>query len=442
MTGGTPAAGHLTLDTAASLLAGHSHLVDPPSADSLARAVELNAVAHIDAAQLDPDLIAAARRAGSPLAGRAVGIKDMIDVAGAPSRYGSEWGRDTPKVADAPVVQALRRAGAVPAVKTQTHEYAYGPTGDVTAAGPVRNPHDPSLMSGGSSAGSAAAIGCGALDLALGTDTGGSGRTPAAFCGIYGLRPTYAATSIERIFPLSPSLDTVSPMAGSIQGIADLWAALSGQAPSPQPGYRPLSIGFLAGAPWSQTVDSVSDALQDVSAALAALGHSVTRYEPSWTELTHRLYPTIQGPEAAALHADNLAQDAGRYQPEVLARLRGAQEVPGWEYCRALGQMEALRSDVPGAFGGHDLLLCATSPVTAPRIGQREAFGAGWDTVWDVALAFTVPFSVLGVPALSVPVWKDTERMPVGIQLAGRPGSEWQLIGLAQQLGDMRKGKG
>ena len=421
-----------------SLLDPSTQLAGPPAAERLARAVELNAFVHIDAAQADPDQIARARQDGSPLAGRLVGIKDMIDVAGVPSRYGSAWGSDEPATADAPVVQALRQAGAIPAVKTQTHEYAYGPTGDVTSSGPVRNPHDPSRMSGGSSAGSAAAIGCGALELALGTDTGGSGRTPAAFCGIYGLRPTYGATSIDRIFPLAPSLDTVSPMAGTIQSMADLWGALTGERWPASSRDRPLSIGRLAGAPWSQVAGSVGAAVQDVAAALAALGHSVSGYEPSWTDLTHRLYPAVQGPEAAALHADHLMQDPDRYQPEVLARLRGAQEVRGWQYRLALQEMAELRADVAGAFGGHDVLLCATSPVTAPVIGQRDGFDAGWNTVWDVALAFTAPFSVLGVPALSVPVWKDGDAMPAGIQLVGRPGTEWQLIELAQQLGDLR----
>lgn len=432
---------NVTMDDAMSLLGGPGDLVDPPAAGSLARALELNAFASIDASQIDAGGISRAERMGSALAGRLVGIKDMIDVAGVPSRYGSAWGSDAPKTADAPVVHALRQAGAVPAVKTQTHEYAYGPTGDVTSTGPVRNPHNPTLMSGGSSAGSAAAIGCGALDLALGTDTGGSGRTPAAFCGIYGLRPTHGSTSIEGIFPLSPSLDTVSPMANSIQGIADLWGALSSEMPAPQPAVDSLSIGLLSGSPWSQVTDSVSSALEEVRAALSALGHTISSYEPSWTELTHQLYPRIQGPEAASIHADNLEQDPARYQPEVLARLCGAQEVPGWEYRRALQQMEALRADVPAAFGNHDLLLCATSPVTAPRIGQRVAFGAGWNTVWDVALAFTVPFSVLGVPALSIPVWKEEEPMPAGVQLVGRPGAEFQLIGVAQKLGEMRVGK-
>ena len=435
---GSPHPGGVSADDVRSLLSPSIQLAALPTPERLARAVELNAFVHTDAAQADPDLVARARQDGSPLAGQLVGIKDMIDVAGAPSRYGSAWGSDEPARADAPVVQALRRAGAVPAVKTQTHEYAYGPTGDVTSSGPVRNPHDPSLMSGGSSAGSAAAIGCGALDLALGTDTGGSGRTPAAFCGIYGLRPTYGATSIDRIFPLSPSLDTVSPMAASIEGIANLWGALIGEHRPARFGDRRLSIGQLAGAPWSRVADSVGAAVQDVASALAGMGHSVAGYEPSWTELTHRLYPAVQGPEAAALHADHLAQDPERYQPEVLARLRGAQEVRGWQYRLALQEMAALRADVTEAFGGHDVLLCATSPVTAPRIGQRDGFDAGWNTVWDVALAFTAPFSVLGVPALSVPIWKDGDAMPAGIQLVGRPGTEWQLIELAQQLGDRR----
>ena len=172
------------------------------------RADEHNAVITLDA---DGALRAAAERteelAGGrwrgPLHGVAVGIKDLIDVAGLPTRAGSNVLDGAPPArVDAPVVARLREAGAVVVAKLHTHEFAYGPTGDVAATGPARNPHDPSRITGGSSSGSAAAIAAGHLALALGTDTGCSARTPASLCGVVGLKPTLGRLSTEGAFPL------------------------------------------------------------------------------------------------------------------------------------------------------------------------------------------------------------------------------------------------
>jgi aspartyl-tRNA(Asn)/glutamyl-tRNA(Gln) amidotransferase subunit A len=369
------------------------------------------------------------------LAGVCVGIKDVIDVEGLPTRCGSRLSSDEPCTADADVVAGLRSQGAVVLGKTTTHEYAYGPTGDVTATGPVRNPHDPARMSGGSSAGSAAALGAGIITAALGTDTGGSGRTPAGFCGVVGLRPTSGSVRLNGVFPLAPSLDVVSPMATDVFGVQTLWEAIRDvTAPGIPAAHKNLRIGRLDGGQWSRLEPAVLAGVERAAAALTALGHNIQGISGGWAAQTDELYQAIQGPEAAAIHHQRLVEDPEGFQPEVLERLRGAEKVAGWEYVRALNTMAGLRADLDRFFGDADVLLCATSPVTAPRIGQREGFAAGWKTVWEIALAFTAPFSVLGCPALSVPAGADEHGMPVGVQLVGRHGTEETLLTLGATM--------
>src|SRR5215831_15553011 len=151
-----------------------------------------------------------------PLHGIPVAVKDIVDTAGLLTTMGSRHFADHVPARDAEVVRRLRAAGAVVVGKTTTHEFAYGPTGDVAANGACTNPHDPARMAGGSSAGSAAAVGAGLVPLAIGTDTGGSVRIPAALCGVTGIRPSYARIPTEGVFPLSWSLDTVGVLATDV----------------------------------------------------------------------------------------------------------------------------------------------------------------------------------------------------------------------------------
>lgn len=412
-----------------------------------------DSIVTVDPSQVDAAAIGAGLAAGSPLAGRIVGIKDLIDVAGLPTLCGSTLGDPTPKSTDAEVVTRLRRAGAIPAIKTVTHEFAYGPTGDVSATGPVSNPHDRTRMSGGSSAGSAALLAEGTIDLALGTDTGGSSRTPAAWCGVWGLRPTSGALSAEGSFPLAPTLDTIGPMASNLADLAALWRVLAvdagkhlrevddeGRGRNGEAGTRPLRIGALTGPGWGPWSEAVTSAFGTVRRALRAAGHTVADIAPDWTELTRELYPTIVSFEAFLIHRDDFDHHPDGFQTEVLGRIEVASHTTHADYDDAIAQMRRLRSNLDEVFERNDVLLCPTTPISAPLIGQRSGFECGYESVFDIALAYTTPFSVLGVPALSLPVLSRTEAswqgraMPVGIQLVGRPGAEEQLLALASEV--------
>lgn len=377
----------------------------------------------------------AADAVDGPLAGVPVGIKDMIDVVGLPTRCGSHVRPDLPAAADAQVVARLRGAGALPLGKTTTHEFAYGATGDITATGPVRNPRDRSRMAGGSSAGSAAAVGAGIVAAALGTDTGGSGRIPAAFCGIVGFRPTTGSISAEGVFPLAPTLDIVSPMATDVAGVRALWEAIrDADAPRPAMPSGRLSIGWLDTGPWSNLEPAIDAGVKHASSALREMGHTVNRMDSDWAMRTHQLYQLVQGPEVMATHHRDYIDRPHEFQPEVLERLHGAAQVTGWEYVQARAALHRLRHDIDAIFGDADVLLCATAPVTAPLIGQRSGFGTGRSTVWDVTLACTAPFSVLGVPAISLPAGVSASGLPGGVQLVGRPGADDGLLALAAAL--------
>lgn len=220
-------------DVAAAIAAGELSPVDHVC-DVLGRleADRLGLVITMDAehARWQAEVLAGELAAGysrGPLHGVTVGVKDMIDVAGLPTRCGSAVLADAPPAAaDAAIVAALRQAGAVVVAKLHTHEFAYGPTGDVAATGPAHNPHDPARITGGSSSGSAAAVAAGYLPLAIGTDTGCSIRTPAALCGVVGLKPALGALSTEGVFPLSDTCDHVGLIAADAESAALAWQLL------------------------------------------------------------------------------------------------------------------------------------------------------------------------------------------------------------------------
>lgn len=402
------------------------------------RALRINAITDVGLDQIDDGKIEAAARRNSRIAGRIVAIKDMIDVANMPTRCGSDVVSDTVRAEDAEVVASLRRAGAVLGVKTVTHEFAYGPTGDVTNSGPVLNPHDETRMSGGSSAGSAALLGEGSVELALGTDTGGSGRVPAAFCGVYGLRPTWNSLSVEGVFPLAKSLDTVSPMARDAKGLSDLWTAITGETIDASAGSTDLNIAQVEGGQWSILQPEVDEAVVTVRARLAEMGHRLTRRELAETAQTIELYELVQGAEAAAVHSENMAGSPELFQPEVRSRLETAREIPGWQYVNALESLISLRKHSDDIFDGADILLCATTPVTAPLVGARSGFAAGRTAVREVALHHTIPFSVLGLPAVNIPVWIAGRSLPAGVQLVARAGEDARLLSLAEAIGELR----
>jgi aspartyl-tRNA(Asn)/glutamyl-tRNA(Gln) amidotransferase subunit A len=397
---------------------------------------ELNAFVTVDfdgarhaAATARDELARGADR--GPLHGIPVAVKDNVDTAGLVTTMGSRHFAGHVPDRDAEVVVRLRAAGAVIVGKTTLHEFAYGPTGDRSANGPGVNPHDHTRMAGGSSAGSAAAVAAGLVPLAVGTDTGGSVRIPAALCGVVGIRPSFDRVPTDGVFPLSWSLDSVGPLAGTVDGTAIGWHVLAGVAPRP---INPTALRIgLPVAPFFGRVDrTVHSGVSRLVERLAADGAEVSPVPvPDADELSY-LYRTVQQVEAVSVHRGRMAGAPELYDQEVLARLRVAAEVTAWDYAEAVRRLHQVRAAAAERFAGIDLLLLATVPVLAPPLGAREAnVGGGWTSVRDALLAFTAGWGVLGLPAISVPV-PGAADLPVGVQLVGRPGGDEQLLAMAR----------
>jgi aspartyl-tRNA(Asn)/glutamyl-tRNA(Gln) amidotransferase subunit A len=384
-----------------------------------------------------------------PLHGIPVGIKDMISTSGLTTTMGSRHFADHVPASDADVVTALRRSGAVIVGKTQTHEFAYGPTSDRAATGPARNPHNPSLMTGGSSGGSGAAVAAGIVPVALGTDTGGSVRVPAALCGVVGMRPTQGALSSEGVFPLSPTLDVVGPLAANVVDTAVAWWALSSRAdykgardpewsdafvPDSSRG-RILRLGQVSCNLTKKTSAGLQEATETAIRALSHSGSPIATVDVPEIDDCGNPYKTIQSAEAFAIHCHRVQNSPELFDPEVLDRLEAASNIRGWEYVRALEARSRLRSATLQRTASVDILIMPSVPIDAPSIGRRDLGGeGGWTSPREALLSMTAPWSVLGFPAISVPVPGAESGLPRSVQLVGKPGQEWQLLDAAALL--------
>jgi aspartyl-tRNA(Asn)/glutamyl-tRNA(Gln) amidotransferase subunit A len=369
----------------------------------------------------------------------AVGIKDIVDVAGLPTRCGSNVLADAPPAeADAAIVRMLTDAGAVVVAKLHTHEFAYGPTGDVSAAGPARNPHDPNRITGGSSSGSAAAVAAGHLPLAVGTDTGCSIRTPAALCGVFGLKPRYGALPTGGVFPLSESCDHVGLLAADAGSAALAWNVLTGGGTPPAAASGPV-IGVLADEYWRPHDPVITAGVAAVAGAARAAGHPVIEVEtPEVTELAST-YPIIVGAEAYATHARWLAERPDDYQPITADRLRMHAELPANVYVEAQRTRRRLTAELHARLTSADsgaevdVLLLATTPLRATPIGERKEHGVA---VGSALLSLNLPFNLTGWPAISMPGPVVDGGLPLGVQLVGVRCDERTLLALAAQLAD------
>ncbi|TDB96473.1 amidase [Actinomadura sp. 7K534] len=405
-------------ESPAGLLAGALESVDP----------DLNAFV-----TLDPEGAgAAAARAGEelaagydrgPLHGVPVAVKDIIDVAGLPTGMGSAHFEGHVAEADALCVTMLRDAGAVIVGKTGTHEFAYGGTGDVSVNGPVRNPHDRERMSGGSSSGSGAAVAAGMVPLAIGTDTGGSVRIPAAFCGIAGFKPSYGAIPAGGVFPLAVSFDHVGVIAASADDCRIAYRALTGPAEAvPSPVDESAPHGRVA---WIEPLEIDPD----VERAVRALFPDAPSERIDLPGI-RAVFRAIQDAEAYDVHAERVAEAPGLFQPPTLERLERAGRTPAWRYLRAFRERERFAAEVAGLLDRYDVLALPTLPITAPKIGETEGpLGSHVPTL----VSLTCPWNVLGLPALSVPAG-TVHGLPVGAQLVTRRGAESLLFDAAANL--------
>ncbi|MFJ7078950.1 amidase [Streptomyces sp. NPDC098781] len=396
--------------------------------------VLVDAVGALAAAeQADADL--AAGRDRGPLHGIPVAVKDLIDIAGLPTTCGSASSFGTTRATeDAEIVSRLRRAGAVIVGKTTLHEFAYGATGARSVHGPSRNPADVERMSGGSSGGSAAAVAAGMVPLALGTDTAGSVRVPAALCGVVGFKPAFGALPVSGIYPLAPTLDHVGLFTATSYDALLASRALNGGSPEHTPSTAlPACGGPVAWTPpenIAPTDPRVAQIAYDSLTRSGANPYTVSGLLGDAGDL-FRTFSTLQGHEAFAVHAAHLCGEESLIDPEVLSRLRTGQSVSAEQYAEADRARRDFRDLVLRLLDQHPVLALPTVPVIAPQIDQRTV-QVGSTTIETRAalLSLTSPWNMAGVPTLSVPVG-HVDGLPVGVQLITSTDNEERLFGIA-----------
>lgn len=404
-----------------------------------------NAVVHLDAddardqARQRADELAGGRYRG-PLHGVAVVVKDIVDVRGAPTRCGSNVMRDAPPAAaDAVTVARLREAGAVIVAKTHTHEFAYGPTGDIAAEGPARNPHDHDRITGGSSSGSAAAVAAGYVPLGLGTDTGCSVRTPAALCGVVGLKPRFGLLPVGGVFPLSETCDHVGLLGSDAHAVRAGFEAMTGERPGARPGQEPTTtvIGRPTDAYWQVADEAIALAVDEAAARLAATGARIVEVDLPGIDELAATYRVIVGAEAYTTHARWLAERHDDYQPITAERLLATADQPASDYVDAQRTRRRLTASLAEHLAGIDVLLTPTTPIRATPIGRPTVDGRN---VRAALLSLTLPFNLTGWPAVSTPVptGKPTDGLtgglPAGVQLVGLRAGEHALLTLVESL--------
>jgi len=348
-------------------------------------------------------------------AGLRVAVKDLIDMAGVPTTNGSRVIAATasPAGADAPCLAGVRsaeRAGQVRIVgKTNLHELAYGVTGINPWFGTPVNPLDPSLVPGGSSSGSAVAVGAGEADVAFGSDTGGSIRIPAACCGVVGLKTTWRRVPLQGVLPLASSLDTIGPMARTVAGVTDGMALL-------EPGFRPAHRGARrigrVRLPAEDRIDRAIDA------ALSGAELEVVDMElPGWDSATEAAM-VILGAEAWQVHGDLWRQHGDELSPDVSTRLKNAASITSAQLASARELARAWSSDLTELFASVDALALPTLAAAPPTLDDAARL---------TEIRYVAPFNLSGTPALSLPVATGS-GLPASLQLAGPSMSEELLV--------------
>lgn len=348
--------------------------------------------------------------------GFAVAVKDVIDVAGVPTTAGTSALAAYVPERDAPVVAAIRAAGGGVVGKANLHEWAIGLTSDNPSFGRVGNPRFPDLIAGGSSGGSAAAVAAGMCDWALGTDTGGSIRVPAAACGVVGFKPTFGLLSNHGVVQVSESLDTVGPLALSVAAVRQAMLVLAG--PAPKPAREP---GFTLVRPPRGWLGELDPAIERVWRSLAA---SLDEVElPDRDELTSASWVVLAF-EAHRFHHDRLVRMPQVFSPDVRAVLDAGAELDHARYQRALNRLAADAAACDEALGSDRVLLIPATASAIPPINSAASR--------EPLTRFTRPFNGTGQPTVCLPV--PTDGQPIGMQLIAPRGTDHWLLDAAEAV--------
>ena len=388
---------------------------------------DLRAWAHVDddGAGRSAGALKQKRASRLRLAGVPVGIKDIIDVAGMPTRAGAAaFAHRTPS-RDASVVAKLRRAGAIVLGKTATTQFAYLDPAE------TRNPWNIEHTPGGSSSGSAAAVAAGMVPIALGSQTVGSVLRPAAFCGVVGFKPSYGSIAVDGVVPLAASFDHIGIFARSVADAALAYSVCSRSrrgedTPFASPGkaeFEDLRIGELAEMAESRAIPEVAGHVAAAARQLRSRGAFVEQASlpniVEWLECGG----VVMAAEAAAFHEATFADNRGDYGHNLTELIESGLQLPSPEYVRAMQTRDRLRSEALSLLKQYDALLLPVAPGTAPR-----GIGSTGDP------AFCAPASFAGLPSVSLPSGLDRTGLPLAVQLIGRPGRDGQLLRIATRV--------
>jgi aspartyl-tRNA(Asn)/glutamyl-tRNA(Gln) amidotransferase subunit A len=393
-----------------------------------------------------------AGRHNGPLHGVPIALKDLIFTRDVRTTMASDFFAEHVPDRSATVSRRLEDAGSVLIGKTNTHEFAYGPTGDRSFFGPTRNPHDTGKITGGSSGGSGAAVAAGLCYGALGSDTGGSIRIPAALCGVVGMKPTFGRVSKTGVFPLAWSLDHVGPITRTVEDNALMLNALAGHDPEDlysadlasedfardlERGTQGAAIGVPSSFYFEHLDGEVEERVNEAVEIFASLGTEIREVEVPHLWDTLHAQRLVLAAEAYAVHEERLETNPDRFDDHGLERLLNGENLKAYRYANAQQRKLRSRREFANVLREVDVLLTPTVPIPAPEIGQRETTIDGYEeAVYSALTRLTGPTNLNGLPSLSIPCGTTTSGLPVGLQLIGRPFDEATLyrFGRAHEL--------
>ena len=361
-------------------------------------------------------------RPDEPRDGVPVAVKDLLDTEGLVTTYGSALFAEHMPTRSAAAVVRLEAAGYAVAGKTNLHEFAYGVSSQNPHFGTVPNPRFPGRLAGGSSGGSAAAVAAGDVELALGTDSGGSIRIPAAWCGVVGFKPTYGLVPADGCFPLAPSYDHVGPIAASAEGCIELMRALAPElGPAGLESVEELEVGVA----WLEYADPL--VRSRVERAAAVFPRSRPAGVPLHDPAEYRLFMR----EVADVHRGLFPERADEYGENVRGKLERCLRVTDAEVAAARRTRDVYRSRCEAAMEGLDLLVTPTIGFVAPSADADEL------AIRERAIAFTFPFDSLGWPALALPCGAADDGLPASVQLVGRAGDDAHVLAAGALLASL-----
>lgn len=404
----------------------------------------LDEQALVTAAQAEQELMAG--RSRGPLHGIPIGLKDLCTTKGIRTTSGSKLFHDHLPTEDATVATRLAAAGTILLGKLHMNEFAYGPDGDNIHYGRARNPWNLDCLTGGSSSGSGAAVAASLCLGALGTDTGGSIRIPAALCGIVGLKPTYGRVSRYGITPLAWSLDHAGPMAKTVEDVALLLQAMAGydaqdrstvQQPVPdyagslRDGVRGLRIGIPREYFYETLDPEVETTVQQAIEVMKGLGASI--HQVSWPSLRFATLTalTVVLVEASAFHERWIRTRPQVYHPDIALLLKWGLLLPASAYLKAQRLRALLCREVGTLWQEVDVLVTPATMLAAPQAHERQVhIGERQLSMREALLRLMRPFNLTGLPAMSLPCGFTAQGLPIGLQIAGKPFDEATVLRL------------